>query len=299
MAHLCWCIAIVALIVYCMLELYRDYVLTYNTPMVQILNVSEYIFNVVNCVLIIVGCNYQRQWQSIYLQQINALDIKLNYSAVEANADLNCFLRTALMISGFFMLCVFSIIAMYHQTNYFGLFISVWAYVVANIIISLAILQYLVLIFIVQQRYKRLARGLGKLSSTKPVRRILTTDELLRNTFMGDLQNVGRRRYSPHKGYPDSIKRRIEVLRTCFVDLNILEKNISQSFGVFLVSMVTSTFFILTTQLYVFYTLTQIEVGLLNLAYSAAWLMLHFVKVFSMLFMSSGVVQEVKYMNRL
>lgn len=292
--HLCWCFAIMALITFCMLELYSDYVLIENAPIMQILNVSEYVFNIMNCVLIFFGANYQRRWQSIYFQQINALDIRLHYPADEANVDINRFLRIVFRIAGLFLVCVVSIMISFHKSNYFGLFITLSAYVVTNLIISLALLQYLILIFLVQQRYKRLVSGLSKLSLTATVNHLPSTAELLRNIFVVEMQKVGKQRYSHLKGNTDDTIRQIDVMRCCYVDLNILERNISQSFGLFLVSLITSAFFILTTQLYVFYTLTRIHVGIVNLAYSSAWLVIHFAKIFSLLFLSSKVVQEVK-----
>lgn len=291
--HLCWCLAILSLVSYCMLEHYGVFLTTAIAPIMQIMSVSEYIFNIMNCVLIIFGANYQRRWQSIYFQQINTLDLRLHYPAAEANSDVHRFLRIVFMVCGLFMVCVVGIMIVFNESNYFGLFLTLGTYVVTNLIISLALLQYLLLIFLVQQRYKRLVNGLKKLSLTETVNHLPSNNELLRNIFVVEMQTVGRRMRSPSKGNPDAIRQRLEVLRTCFVDLNIFERNISQSFGIFLVSLITSAFFILTTQLYVFYTLTRVDVSFLSLAYSIAWLVVHFVKIFVLLFLSSRVVHEV------
>lgn len=294
-AHFMWSLFIIGLIVFSMNELYVNY-MTAIAPMLQILNISEYCLNVMNCLIIVIGTNYQRQWQEIYFRHIQSIDQRLEYSVVEANAQLNQFLHMVFMISLVFLVPVMTIMFNFYFGNVRAIAITYLAYIVTNLIIALGLIQFFVMLFMVEMRYKRLVCNLGGLSWIGSFTNVPNANNsvLSRNTFIIEMQTIRRKRNSPINTHLHAIKRQIDVLRACYVDLTILERNISESFGILIVSLFISTFFVETSKLYVFYTLTREHVGFLTLAYSAFWLILHLIKIFYMLYLSSRVGHEVR-----
>lgn len=290
--HLLWSLAIFGTISFCMQKQYADYIIISNPPLLQMLNVSEYVFNLVNCALIVISTNYQRQWFGVFVQKINAINDKLKLPVAELNAKIIQFQRRIFIISLFFFTAVFSLMVTYQKTHFYALFSVFTAYLVPNIIIILALLQLFVLLFIVQILYTRIGAALRSLSRTEVASHWPTPDEVLRNHFVIDLQVAGRRKLSPLTGRLETVKGRLERLRATYFDLNILERNISQSFGVLIISVVTSTFFVVTTQLYVCYTLVR-DVDIMQFLYSGIWLSQHFGKLLAILYLSSKVSHEV------
>lgn len=285
-AHILWSFIILGLIVFSMNELYWKY-MSEIAEMLQILNICEYSLNVMNCLIIVVGTNYQRQWQAIYFRHIRSIDERLLFPANEANAELGRFLHVVFMISLAFIVPVMTIMLNFYFRNLRALVITYIAYIVTNLIIALGLIQFFVMIFMVEMRYKRLVSCLGGLTWMEAFNH-------LQKSCVIEIQRVGKQRNCSANRKVQTIKNRIDVLRTCYVDLIILEKNISESFGIFIVSLVISTFFVETSKLFVFYTLTRENVGFLTLAYSAFWLILHLVKIFALLFLSSRVAEAVR-----
>lgn len=291
-AHILWSCFILGLIVFSMNELNVQYMIGI-APILRILNLSEYTLNLMNCFIIMVGSNYQRQWQDIYFRHLKSIDKRLQFSMAEANAKLNQFLHVVFMVSLAFIVPVMTIMFNFYVGNLRALAITYIAYIVTNLIIALALIQFFVLLFMVEMRYKHLVSALGGLSWSETFSHFPANAGIYRNTFVLEMRAIGRKNNSHLNQHLSSIKRRIDVLRTCYVDLNILERNISESFGFFIVSLVISTFFVETSKLYVFYTLTRENVDFLTLAYSAFWLILHLVIIFSLLYFSSRVGQQV------
>lgn len=289
-AHILWSFFILGVIVFSMNEIYVVH-MNGIAPMLRILNVSEYALNMLNCLIVVIGTNYQRQWQEIYFRHLKSIDQRIEIDVEDLVARLNQFLHIVFMISLVFIVPVMTIMFNFYSLNLRALAITYMAYIVTNLIVALGLIQFFVMVFMVEMRYKRLVSLLDGLSCIETLSHFPGASGNFRNTFVVAMHGVTKQEHPNY--YLNTIKRRIGILRTCYVELNILERNISESFGIFIVSLVISTFFVETSKLYVFYTLTREHVGFLTLAYSLFWLILHLVKIFSLLYLSSRVGQEV------
>lgn len=286
--HVIWTIFVLSMITISMYEMYTNYMDQQISIINQILNVSEFALNLFNCFIIALGSNYQRQWPDIYFRYIAEIDAKLQFPAHESNAQLSRFLRNVLIVSMLFIVPVMIIMFYYHNSDYYGLILKYISYIVTNLILTMGLVQFLVMLSIVKIRYKRLASCLAGLSWVRTCDQISSTAESSQVKWFIAINPIDRT-----FTIPNAIKQRLENLRHCYVDLNILERNISQSFGLLIASFITSKFFVVTAELYMYYTLTQVNVGALNLAYAAVWLISHFTTIFSVLYLSGEVVQEV------
>lgn len=292
--HLLWTTFILTIIALSMCKMYLIYPDQKFAKINKILTISEYSLNLMNCVIIVIGTNYQRQWRDIYFRHINGIDDKLQFAARESNAHLNRFLWIICMISMAILVPVMTIMFYYHNGDYYGLSITYIAYIVSNLVITLGLVQFIVMLFIVKIRYRRLASALGGLSWSSPLSQRPPKTNGIPNIFFLGIQPISSSEgmHSPPNQW-STIQHKIEVLRTCYVELNILEQSISESFGFFIVGLVTSKCIVVTSQLYLFYTLTQGYIEVLVLAYSGLWLLLHFANIFFLLYLSSEVVVEV------
>lgn len=287
-AHLLWSVFILIVIAYCMQNNFTEIISSDNSSLLQILYLSELAFNLMNCVLVIVSTNYQQLWFNVYVEQINAINKKLQLPVTALNVKLSRFLRLIFTISFVFLTTVISIIVTYQKANVRRLLQVCATYVVTNIIIFLALLQFFVLVYVVQKQYEQLLITIRRMSNTLMASHVKTI-----NIYHFEAES----KMNCQKGLQfmeckDTTKERLEMLRSMYFDLTILEGNINQSFGVFIVSLVLSAFFVVTTQLYVFYTQTQ-DVDFMQVTYSSVWMIQHCLKVFAIFFLSSRVSQEV------
>lgn len=85
------------------------------------------------------------------------------------------------------------------------------------------------------------------------------------------------------------------MLRAIFCQLNVMYLKINRSFGILIVSLAATSFVIICQKFYTFYRLTE-ATGSLNVFeafYSALWVILHFGRIFGILYQNSKVEDEV------
>lgn len=294
--HYIWSMFIILLI--CS-SIYSRYIRESNKISVaNLLDLSEYVFNTGNVIIIMIGCNYQNNCYSQYFNEIIAIDIKLKRCGGKLHpCSLKRFLRIySMAVSILFILTVIND-CLYRQFVFFNIVRGLAVYVLPNIISTLCIMQYFCVLYVLRERFGQIVtilQGfldeyrsmLGKDYNSKS--RVLTVKTLGTNIKSTNVDNDKFFSCLSHKEILNS-------LRGIFHELTVIYLNINRSFGIFIVSLATSAFVIICQELYTFYRLaeTSDNLNVYEAIYSVLWVTLHYGRVFGILYRNSMVDREV------
>lgn len=294
-AHLCWSFLVLASVIAGIFSKYSEIAVQMNA-VEKFLTIVEYCYNIINCCIVVVGCNYQRKCYGKYLAALVEIDLKLLRVGVSQHfSNLKVFLRKTSLIFLAFLSILILIILLF---NNFDILMSLkvhYIYVVPNIIVYFALLEYLGLLYTVSERYNQITSTLKRISSANLFENNQIKREALEVFFMNPPTWT---HLKTNTLLDDSIpiESVLNILRKIHYDLSVLESAINRSFGFMIVTLITLTFIVSSTQLYQLYTYTQGLISVNNIysaIYNLFFVIFHGFKVFAILFMNSKVSDEV------
>lgn len=256
----------------------------------RLLYMGEYFFGIVNMILIMYGCLYQRKRYTKYLIKLSEIDklfskcnIKLNFKFI------NNYFKFYLIVYGVFFLSVLIVDFMYNRYIAKSFFRSSTVYTIPNIVSILGLTQYSGILYYIRKKYIHLNNYLRKISHNK----ILNTKLSIIHTKQ--LANVVGTLVKD-KINKDDYSSVLNTFRIIHSDLNDLCKEINESFGLLIISTLITSFVVLSIQLYAIYKTVEgySPDDLFLTIYTILWIVLHGGKIFIILLASDGVIHEVK-----
>lgn len=294
-AHIYWSAFVLAAIITFMVHKFREYQLQMSF-IDKFLCLMEYGFNIVNCFIVMIGCNYQRHCYAKYLAALVEIDTKLLHLGVSPHfSGLKKFLRILSWILLALLASLFLIILFYHKFVILDALEVNCIYLLPNIIVFLALFEYFGLLYALSERFNQITCIIRRLSAGN----VLEINQIKRGAVAGIFIKPQTWSYLKNNNFLDntmSIEGVLNVLRRIYYELNVLESATSSSFGIMVVSLITSAFIVVCTQLYqiyIVYSKTIIGFNIYAELYSLFWLFLHSAKVLAIFFLNSKVSNEV------
>lgn len=270
---------------------HRDFDSGELTAVTRILYLVEYFFNFLSSAIVMIGSNYQSKWYGIYYHQIINFDIRLERCGFTDEAyfsNLKQYLRKVLALTAVLFLAVFIVDLLFNRVQFIDTIRSETVYVLPNAIQLLALIEYITLLHAVRERYKQINCILDKLLNHQ-----LNRSSEIRDTSVISLMEITKKNaYCRFVSFEELLNN----LRRLHRDLNAFETNVNQSFGILLISIITSSFIIVNTQLYALYTMTKLKFEDINpflVIYTLIWLILHSGKTIFVLLLNTNVTEEV------
>lgn len=279
--HIVWSFILILIILTAIYFQYKTYLV--KEDFLERLSFGiEYGFNMSNCILIMIGCNYQKKCYSKYLELITKIDRNILICGEKRNTKkTNMFIVKISTIFAVILLLDCGVVYVYVQYYAVKSFAVILVDLIPNITILLGIIQYLGLLYIVKEGYKQT--------------NIILTKFL--QTFSNESKELSTNMVvmlSKDKVGSDFVKI-IKIVQVIYYDVTELEKNTCQSFGIFTISQLASSFIMVTTELYSFYVVCKTEVSILSIMYTSTWILLHSGKSLAILILNSKVTSEVIY----
>lgn len=270
---------------------HRDFDSGQLTAVSNILYLIEYLFNFFSSAIIIIGCNYQYKWYGLYFRQLINFDIRLERCGCTGesySSNLKQYLRKVLALIAILFLAVFIVDLLYNRVQFIETIRSETVYMLPNAIQVFALIEYVTLLHAIRERYKQINFILNKLLSHQ----MNSSREMPDVSVISLMKITKRNAYCPFISFEELLNN----LRLLHRDLNAFELNVNQSFGILLISIITSSFIIVNTQLYALYTMTKQkkeDIDIFLVIYTLLWLILHSGKTICVLLLNTYVTEEV------
>lgn len=289
--HYLWSAAILSSITVAIYLQHRDFDTGELSGVSRILYLVEYLFNFFNSAIIMIGCNYQSKWYGLYFHQIINFDIRLERCGCTDESyfsNLKQYLRKVLALTAIMFLAVFIVDLLYNRVQFIDTIRSETVYMLPNAIQLLALIEYVTLLHVLRERYKQITCILDKLLSHQ----MNSTREMHSTSVISLMEITKKNAYCRFVSFEELLNN----LRRLHGDLNAFEINVNESFGILLISIITSSFIIVNTQLYALYTMTTLKIEDIDIylvIYTLLWLILHSGKTIFVLLLNSNVTEEV------
>lgn len=266
---------------------------------VNLLDLSEYVFNTGNVLIIMFGCNYQNHCYLQYFNEIIEIDIKLKRCGGKwYPCTLKRFLCIYSIAVSFLFITTVINDCLYRQFIFFNIVRGLAVYVLPNIISTLSIMQYFCLLYVLRERFGQIVSILqGLLSEYRREGRdyhAIKGKVIMVNKWIGTktkTTNGDNRKCVNHLSHEEILN----TLRGVFHELTVINFKINRSFGILIVSLTTTAFVIICQELYTFYRLA-VGSGNFNVYeafYSVLWVIMHYGRVFGILYRNSMIEAEV------
>lgn len=287
--HIAWSIFILAMIA---LSYYGEYfrIIRNNIPIVRLLIFAEYSFKLLNCILIVVGANYQRSGYAEFERTIEVLDRRLWPTLGSRDDDeLGRFLRAFYATVVIFCGCLITVFVGY-QLDWLGMLIGISTYALPNVMVMLALAKYFCLMQLVQKRFERVVDELLALGGSGKDDAIRSATRTNSNMFVVEFNSVA------HGGWQKKQKpiEHLNELRDVYHDMCRLAEKINGMFGCLIIGILLSAVFIITGQLYAIYHMKSTNrKDPLDYLCAGIWIMTDFTKVSMVLYWNARVMGAV------
>lgn len=246
-----------------------------------LLHIGEYVSIVSTCMACVIGSQMNRNVYNKYFQSLVEIDSKLSDCGSRINfQNLKNFIIKSVAICFLFELVMVSVFAM----SFFGednsIVRNITLYVIPHIMVLLAIIKYCSLLYAIQERCQNVSVLLKKISF-----------DLLFKKEYRRTQSVMHTTTTTNK-----ICHKINCLRLTFLDISKLTTDVNGSFGILIVSILVSTFLILSTEFFAFYEFIERSAPDLYVpCLSVLWIIFYGGRIIFILRMNHAVNIEVRY----
>lgn len=244
--------------------------------MTRIIYNAEYVSDVLDAIVVIVGCSLQRNQYYYFFDQIVQVDLKLQRLGVRPQkTKLKQFVRKFLWVAGVFFSISFTVDFFYNQKVFGDCIRSVATFIVPNIVCVQGLFQFCLVMFVVHDRLRSINELL--LNLTKP----------LQGELLGLKIESGKQE--------DVWGKIVENLRQIFAQLCKIADDLVQAFWILLTLTILGGFIVLQVQ---FFQLYKYSESLENFdyflyAYTILWILLYTGKVLMILYAGHRFSQEV------
>lgn len=296
--HLAWCFLLFGCIVSAIYSQSSESDVSQRF-ITRILYTGVYFFTIVNTAIIMIGCQYQRHMYGQFVSKLIDIDIRLQSCGGRTNfCTLKKFIRRILIVTGCMLLSVMCVDLMYNRYVIKDFLRSITIYIFPTTTALLALIEYLCLLHLLKQRYAEINFILERLSSETAERKTVSKNDFKRYsvlTFRRDVRAIQSNHKLHNTLFNLPYETVLECLRKVHQDLYIICIAINDSFGILLIATVITSFLILCTQMYAFYTFAEVvdKVNIYLFVYTVLWLILHAGKLYMLLLNNHLVVQQV------
>lgn len=259
------------------------------------LYMGEYLFNIFNCTLIVVGCHYQRRVYNQHFHRIVAIDMEFKECGVTTNySQLKKYIKKFWYYSASFMLLATISDLMY----YFSLkdFVrSAIVFILSNLLTIVTLIEYFGLLYVLKEGYKSICNVLLQLVDQNDE---FSKRKSFENHAILTVFDVMKIRPNAYVDPTLAIIQRLNKLRKIYYDLAMFNEDINTSFGILIISTTMTTFIVVSTQLYAFYDIAKSPDGINDIylaIYSGLWFIFNSGKVILILLLNHYVCVEVIY----
>lgn len=249
------------------------------------LYMGEYIIGVVNMLLPIIGCQYQRKFYKIFFERLATVDKNLQKCGIQADfVATRRYLKRSTYAFIIFFISVIIVDFFFCQMNVVKSSVNLTVYMIPNIVSTLSLIQYLMVLHFIREKFKTI----------NSIVRNLTVDSLSDSRIeVISLQSIK----VAHFG----IARVLDISRRQHAELSRLVELLTKCFGVLIVINLTAGYVIISNQ---FYELYKISVGInphspILILYTVLWIILHTAKIFIILYPNNEVSDEKKLTGNL
>lgn len=248
-----------------------------------LLHIGEYVSIISTCTACVIGSQINRNAYNKYFQAIIEIDSKLNECGCRTNfTNLKRFTIkcvAACFLFEFVMVSVFAL-SLFGEDN--SIVRNITLYVIPHIMVLLAIIKYCTLLYAIQERYRSISLLLKKIS----------VDLLFKKEYR-QTKTVLQTAITENK-----ICQKLNSLRLAFLDIATLTTDVNESFGVLIVSILVSTFLILSTEFFAFYEFIERSApDLYEPVLSFLWIIFYGGRISFVLRMNHAVNIEVRKQN--
>lgn len=282
-----WCTIIFTAVSYAMYSQHLEFDVGMRF-ITRFLYTGVYFLTLWNCIIIMIGCQYQKEWYSKYIEKVVDVDSRLQmYGGQLKFCSLKQFIRNILIGTFIIVGCVIIIDFMYNQMIFVHFLRSMTIYILPNLTVLCALIEYISLLHIIKERYQQINYILQRLFNQ--------IDDPSNNRTYCVLTVRPFTKLEAFVNFP--YETILDVLRKLHYDLTVLEANINDSFAILLISTLVTTFMILCTQMYAFYTFVEVvdNIDIYLLVYTILWAILHAGKLYIVLLWNHKVTKEVSF----
>lgn len=259
------------------------------------LYMGEYLFNIFNCTIIVVGCHYQRRVYNQYFHRIVNIDMEFNECGVTTDySRLDKYIKKFWYCSASFMfLATISDLMYYFSLKDFVR--SAMVFIVSNLLTIVTFIEYFGLLYFLKERYKSICNMLLQLVDQNDR---FSQRKSFENHATVTVFDVMKIRPNLYVDPTLAIMQRLNRLRKIYYDLAMFNEDINSSFGILIISTTMTTFIVVSTQLYAFYDIANSSAGIDDIflaIYSGVWFVFNSGKVLLILLMNHHVCFEVIY----
>lgn len=301
-AHIVYSTIMLCIMSACSYAQYKCFVYTL-TPIRRFLVCVEYVFNVLNCTIIIVGANMQRSRYLEFERMVESIERRLRRRQQQLKSDCG----VSRYLRWFYFACVLLLILLYVVTVQFndtswGVLFGSATHVLPNMMVMLAMGKYYGCMIIMRQRFQWLIEGLQELDVIDKYN-IVSVDvrsgdehnhkRVAKNMFIFEFNAVASATSScPSAGHFE----RLNELRDIYHDLCHLSGALNRSFGLLLIGVLTAAIFIITGQLYSMYHYwSNGEFPVLMYFHFVVWTCKQFATVTIALAVNTRLDEEVRF----
>lgn len=297
--HLAWCLLLLSGIVMAIYSQSSESDVAQRF-ITRLLYTGVYFFTIINTAIIIIGSQYQRQMYGQFVSKLIDIDIDLQSCGGRTNyCTLKTFVRRILLVTGCIVLSVMCVDLMYNRYVIKDFLRSITIYILPTMTALLALIEYLCLLHVLKERYGEISFILKRLSIETADRNSVGCKNDFKRYCVLTIRRDTRALQSNNKLHNTFFnlpyETVLESLRKVHQDLYIICIAINDSFGILLVTTIITTFLILCTQMYAFYTFAEVvdKVNIYLFVYTVLWLILHAGKLYMLLLNNHQVVQQV------
>lgn len=250
----------------------------------KILYIGEYIIGTFNLLLVIIGCQYQKQLYRVFFRRLVNVDINLQKCGIQPNyITTKAYLNRSMAIYFVFFTFVIIVDFMYNSMHAASFVVSSTVYTIPNIVSTLALTQYAAVLHFIRDKLRTINLILRRLVTNSNF-----NDHPSRLTVISVLAR--------ELGMINNVPRVLDILRKQHAELSRLMELLNQCYGLLIILIIIAAYIILSTQFYAFYKMAEgfDETDIWLTIYTILWVILHSEKVLLVLYPINDVCDERK-----
>lgn len=289
-AHIVWSAFVLALVAW---SHYQEYFRSQQNLVLieRCLIYAEYLFNMLNCSLIMVGAYYNRRGYIETQRQMDALDQRL-WPTIDSQDDdeLRRYLRGIYASIAMFVAIMLTILVCI-EVDVYGVFIGMSSFALPNVIVMLALALYCCLMRSARKRFERIAGELLVICGNVADGVKKPPPAVNNNMFEVEFKAVIGSQQRPVVNRLPPVER-LNEMREVYHNLCRIMETINSWFGHLIIGMLLAAMIIITGQLYSIYANVNSSTAL-NLVYSVVWMLSNSMRVVLVLYWNGDVMGAV------
>lgn len=207
-----------------------------------LLHIGEYVSIISTCMACVIGSQMNRNTYNEYFHKLIDIDSKLRECGFRTNfQNLKRFTIKCMTLCFLFEIVMVSVFAISFFGEDHSIVRNITLYVIPHIMVLLAIIKYCSLLYAIQDRYHNISILLKKISFD-----LLFKKEYRRTHTVAQISVT-----------ENKICQKLNCLRLAFLDICAFTSDVNGSFGVLIISILVSTFLILSTEFFAFYEFVE------------------------------------------